>query len=120
MKALMPEAYESENVPIHPGRCAGEVAKFLEEHARDWTLVCDGGEAAVWMIIAARRESSGADPFLGTERYHRDRTRPGCRGLGRQPETGPVVHRGRELRILCHGNGHHGQTGYSCGLCHFQ
>jgi acetolactate synthase-1/2/3 large subunit len=72
MKSLMPDAYESENVPIHPGRCAGEVAKFLEGDGRDWTLICDGGEALVWMIIAAMAQrpgqihSSGPNGTIGT------------------------------------------------------
>jgi acetolactate synthase-1/2/3 large subunit len=72
IKALMPEAYEAEGIPIHPGRCAGEVAKFLEENARDWTIVCDGGEAGVWMGLAltAQRpgqlQHSGANGTIGT------------------------------------------------------
>ncbi len=72
MKAQMSEAYGSESIPIHPARCAGEVAKFLEEEARDWTLICDGGEAAVWMIIAAMAQrpgqihSSGPNGTIGT------------------------------------------------------
>ncbi len=72
IKALMPEAYEAEGIPIHPGRCAGEVAKFLEENARDWTVVCDGGEAGVWMgiALAAQRpgqlQYSGANGTIGT------------------------------------------------------
>lgn len=69
---LMPQAYMAEGTPIHPGRCAGEVAKFLEENARDWTVVCDGGEAGVWMGIAlmAQRpgqlQYSGANGTIGT------------------------------------------------------
>lgn len=65
MKALMPEAYEAEGIPIHPGRCAGEVAKFLEENARDWTVVCDGGEAGVWMGIALTAQRPGQLQFSG-------------------------------------------------------
>ncbi len=72
MKALFSEAYESKNVPIHPGRCAGEVARFMEGEGRDWTLICDGGEAAVWMIIASMAgrpgqiHSSGPNGTIGT------------------------------------------------------
>ena len=72
MKAQMSEAYGAEGIPIHPARCAGEVAKFLEEDARDWSLICDGGEAAVWMIIAATAgrpgqiHSSGPNGTIGT------------------------------------------------------
>jgi acetolactate synthase-1/2/3 large subunit len=47
-------AFHSEGTPIHPARCAGEVAKFLAEEGRDWNLIVDGGEASVWMSIAAR------------------------------------------------------------------
>ena len=69
---LLPKAYLAEGIPIHPGRCAGEVAKFLEEDARDWTVVCDGGEAAVWMGIAATAQrpgqiqGTGANGTIGT------------------------------------------------------
>jgi acetolactate synthase-1/2/3 large subunit len=64
--------YRSPNCPIHPARCAGEVAKFLEDEARDWTIVIDGGEAAVWMGIAAtasrpgQLHSSGSNGTIGT------------------------------------------------------
>ena len=69
---LLPESYLAESIPIHPARCAGEVARFLEEDALDWTVVCDGGEAGVWMGIAAlaRRpgqlQFSGANGTIGT------------------------------------------------------
>jgi acetolactate synthase-1/2/3 large subunit len=71
-RALLSEAYESDKVPLHPARCAGEVARFLEEEARDWTLVCDGGEAAVWMLIASvagrpgQIQSTGPNGTIGT------------------------------------------------------
>jgi len=47
--AALPDDYRSETVPIHPGRCAGEVAKFLAEDGRDWNVTTDGGESAGWM-----------------------------------------------------------------------
>jgi acetolactate synthase-1/2/3 large subunit len=50
--AGLPEEYRAEGIPIHPARCAGEVAKFLAEDGKDWNLVVDGGEAGVWMSIA--------------------------------------------------------------------
>jgi acetolactate synthase-1/2/3 large subunit len=68
----LPEAYRAEGIPIHPGRCAGEVARFLEEEGRDWTLVYDGGEASVWMWGAAvahrpgQLHTSGANGTIGT------------------------------------------------------
>jgi acetolactate synthase-1/2/3 large subunit len=45
----LPEEYRSENMPIHPARCAGEVLKFLADEGRDWNVVTDGGEAGVWI-----------------------------------------------------------------------
>jgi acetolactate synthase-1/2/3 large subunit len=57
--STLPEPYQAEGVPVHPARCAGEVAKFLEEEGRDWTLICDGGEASVWMGLAATAYRSG-------------------------------------------------------------
>lgn len=35
--------------PPHPGRVAAEVSKFLCEEAKDWHLICDGGDSASWM-----------------------------------------------------------------------
>jgi acetolactate synthase-1/2/3 large subunit len=70
--ARLPEAYRAEGIPAHPGRCAGEVTKFLEEEGRDWTVVIDGGEASVWMGIATtvhrpgQIHSSGANGTIGT------------------------------------------------------
>lgn len=69
--ALLWEDFRSDDIPIHPGRLAGEVAKFLEEEARDWNIVIDGGEAGVWMRIAASASrpgqlfGSGANGTLG-------------------------------------------------------
>jgi acetolactate synthase-1/2/3 large subunit len=51
--ADLPEVYQVGKTPVHPARCAREVAKFMEEDARDWNLVIDGGEASVWMTGAA-------------------------------------------------------------------
>jgi acetolactate synthase-1/2/3 large subunit len=64
-RRLLPESYMAEGIPIHPARCAGEVAKFLEENARDWTVVCDGGESGVWMGIAAIAKRPGQIHFSG-------------------------------------------------------
>lgn len=47
----------SDAVPIHPGRCAYEVSRFLNQYGRDWTVVMDGGDAAEWAqgAVVARR-----------------------------------------------------------------
>jgi len=55
----LPEAYQMEGIPVHPGRCAGEVAKFLAEEGRDWNVIVDGGEASVWMGGATRASRPG-------------------------------------------------------------
>lgn len=65
--------YQRDDIPIHPGRCAGEVAKFIEEEASDWTFVTDGGESAGWIggTLTARRPgqihngSFGANGTIG-------------------------------------------------------
>ena len=70
--STLPEPYQAEGIPVHPGRCAGEVAKFLEEEGRDWTLICDGGEASVWIGLAATAyrpgqiHATGANGTIGT------------------------------------------------------
>ena len=68
----VPDFMKFEGDPIHPGRCAYEVAKFMEEEGADWNLAHDGGEAQVWMTIAAvaRRpgqiHATGATGTIGT------------------------------------------------------
>ena len=57
--ADLPAPTATRRLPIHPARCAGEVAKFLEEEGRDWSLVIDGGEASVWMGGASDGLSPG-------------------------------------------------------------
>jgi acetolactate synthase-1/2/3 large subunit len=65
-------AYHSEGTPVHPARCAGEVAKFLAEEGRDWNVITDGGEAGVWIGGAVRAtrpgqiHGSGANGTIGT------------------------------------------------------
>jgi acetolactate synthase-1/2/3 large subunit len=44
----LPDEYRDEAIPMHPARCAGEVAKFLANEGRDWNITIDGGEAGVW------------------------------------------------------------------------
>ena len=36
--------------PPVPGRLAAEVMKFLEECGQDWHIICDGGDAAQWIL----------------------------------------------------------------------
>ncbi len=39
--------------PPVPGRLAAEVAKFLAEYGQDWHIICDGGDAAQWILYNA-------------------------------------------------------------------
>lgn len=55
----LPPAYQDPSTPIHPARCAGEVARFLESDGRDWSVVIDGGEASVWLGGAATAYRAG-------------------------------------------------------------
>jgi acetolactate synthase-1/2/3 large subunit len=57
--ATLPDAYNDKKIPIHPARCAGEVARFLEQEGRDWSLIIDGGEASVWMGGASTAHRGG-------------------------------------------------------------
>ena len=70
--AGLPDPYRDSKTPIHPARCAGEVARFLEQDGRDWSLVIDGGEASVWMGGAAtayrpgQLHATGPNGTIGT------------------------------------------------------
>lgn len=70
--AELGDAYQDPKTPVHPGRCAGEVARFLEQKGRDWSLVIDGGEASVWMggastaYRAGQLHGTGANGTIGT------------------------------------------------------
>ena len=45
----------SDALPINPARCALEVAKFLDSDAgKDFSIVCDGGEASLWSALFAK------------------------------------------------------------------
>ncbi|MCG6878609.1 MAG: thiamine pyrophosphate-binding protein [Deltaproteobacteria bacterium] len=46
------EGFNAEGNPMSPGRCAAEVAKFLDAEGQDWTVVCDGGDASQWIKTA--------------------------------------------------------------------
>jgi len=70
--ASLADDFRAEGTPIHPARCAGEVARFLEQEGRDWTVVCDGGEAGIWMGMASTAsrpgqiQSTGPNGTIGT------------------------------------------------------
>ncbi|MDR0570786.1 MAG: thiamine pyrophosphate-binding protein [Clostridiales Family XIII bacterium] len=44
------DAKTSEAQPPVPGRLAAETVKFLAENAPDWHVICDGGDAAQWIL----------------------------------------------------------------------
>ncbi len=68
----LPPEYHSDATPTHPARAAADVTKFLEEDAKDWNIVCDGGENLVWFVgtTTASRPGqihySGANGTIGT------------------------------------------------------
>ena len=70
--ADLPKPYADDTTPVHPARCAGEVARFLEADGRDWSLVIDGGEASVWMgggstaYRPGQLHGTGANGTIGT------------------------------------------------------
>jgi acetolactate synthase I/II/III large subunit len=53
------EGFHSDQMPIHPGRCAFEVARFIEQDGYDWTIICDGGEASDWVRPAVNAHRPG-------------------------------------------------------------
>ncbi len=59
------EAYASDEKPMNPGRCAYEVSRFLNAEGEDWTVVCDGGDAGVWMRRAAIARRPGQIITMG-------------------------------------------------------
>lgn len=60
------QAFTSDKHPINPGRCAAEVAKFIDTEARDWNIVIDGGEANLWLAAAVKVHRPGQLLDLGT------------------------------------------------------
>lgn len=44
------DAKTDESQPPVAGRLAAEVMKFLEANGQDWHIICDGGDAAQWML----------------------------------------------------------------------
>ena len=69
----LPEKYHSENIPIHPARCAVEVGKFLADEGRDWNVVFDGGDSSIWIRDATWATRPGQ--FYGD-------SPTGCVGIG--------------------------------------
>ncbi len=53
------ESFLCDQSPINPGRCAYEVARFIEGDGYDWTVVCDGGEASDWVRNAVNAHRPG-------------------------------------------------------------
>ena len=53
------EAKTDAQQPPHPGRLAAEVMKFLREYGPDWHIICDGGDAAQWMLYNAEAHYPG-------------------------------------------------------------
>ncbi|MBT3255182.1 MAG: thiamine pyrophosphate-binding protein [Deltaproteobacteria bacterium] len=46
------EGFNAEGIPMSPGRCAAQVAMFLDAEGQDWTVICDGGDASQWIKTA--------------------------------------------------------------------
>jgi acetolactate synthase-1/2/3 large subunit len=59
MDAEFQAGFKSDEIPMNPGRCACEVANFLKDKGKDWTVVCDGGDAAQWIKAAVKARRPG-------------------------------------------------------------
>jgi acetolactate synthase-1/2/3 large subunit len=44
---------------MHPARLASTVGKFLNEEAKDWPIVADGGDSYEWIMRAVRAREPG-------------------------------------------------------------
>ncbi len=53
------DPHRAEGIPVHPGRCAGEVGKFLAGEGRDWNVSIDGGDASFWISNTAPARRPG-------------------------------------------------------------
>lgn len=43
------EGFNNEDYPIHPGRLAKEIFKFMDNHKEDWSVATDGGDCRQWV-----------------------------------------------------------------------
>lgn len=60
IRAEWTEGYNFPDImPMHPARCAVEVAKFLEAKGGDWSVACDGGDSYEWMMRAVKIHRPG-------------------------------------------------------------
>lgn len=59
------KGFTSNEVPAHPGRCAYEVAKFLNEEGKDWNIVLDGGDSTMWGMCAVTVRRPGQLYMMG-------------------------------------------------------
>jgi acetolactate synthase-1/2/3 large subunit len=57
--------FASDELPMHPGRCAYEVSQFLNGQGRDWTVILDGGDASDWIRLAAVARRPGQLVWFG-------------------------------------------------------
>ncbi|MEQ9068519.1 MAG: thiamine pyrophosphate-dependent enzyme, partial [Gimesia chilikensis] len=51
--------FNSSKQPMHPGRCAHEVAEFLRREQPEFTVVADGGDSSLWIREAVTVSAPG-------------------------------------------------------------